>query len=124
MPGAAATHSVVPAASRNTPKSRRRIQVAVDVVAGDVGDRNVAEVVAHVHPRRRAGDRVVGHLEHVPRRRGRRGVEARVRDPGVVRVGRIDVDAADEAVRIVRRQAIEARERRRRSPDRRWRSSR
>ena len=65
MPAAAIAQDVAPAASFITPKSVAGVEVAGGVVADEVGDRQVVEVVVrsvHVAVAPRPGD-----LEHVAR---------------------------------------------------------
>ena len=73
----------------------RSVQVAV-YVADQIGDRDIGHVVRAVGPRRQPRSGIVHNLENVAGRRRRVRVEATVRDPGVVPIRRIDIDARND----------------------------
>ena len=87
------------------PEVRRGVEVSGHVVVGDVGDWKIRQVVTDVHERRRAGSGP-GDFEYVARLRRRIEVVARVRDPGAMRVRRIDGDSRDEPVGVGRRHRV------------------
>ena len=88
----------------------RAIEIAGRIVADKAGDGNIAQIEAEIGPHRGACDGVVGNIEDMAGRCGRGGAEAAVGDPRMVGVRRIDVNAADEAIRTVGGERVDARE--------------
>lgn len=86
-------------------KVTRRVEITGGIIAHQVGRREIGQAAGPaVNPSPGSiSATVVRDLEDVPRLR--RGIEVitRLRDPGVVRICRIDVDAAHKTGRIRRR---------------------
>ena len=84
------------------------IQVAARSIIRNTGDWRVSQVIADILPGRLSACGIKCYIKHVTRRRRRIGIVAGIRDEGVIRVGWINRDPADETIGLGR--GVDARE--------------